>query len=537
MLRGYPDTDIVISLARINAKSYSSSVKDTFDVRMKRSLVRVSDIRLATLLGNVDDGIGYINLSGFNGGSGKDFHDALLLLRASAPDDLKGLVLDLRGNPGGLLDQAVEVASYLVPENSEIVRAKNKNGEEIIYKSTQNPIVPKNMQLAVLVNKGSASASEIVAGAIQDLDAGIVVGPSTTYGKGLVQKIVPLPNNSALKYTIAKYYTPSGRCIQSVKYVGGRSNDLDSVGSSREDKNFEAKQNSHENGEKISEGGDSNGGIAYKDSERKLFYTKVKKRVVRDGGGIDPDIKTEAIKVGAAESILYSKGIYNEFAAEYLANHPELRNSIRNAAENEQLHRESAIEALGINLREGSSSTEKFPLTRTILGQYFVSPPPKLLCDTLSQTCSNKMLGINAKVPVNYFWGLNNPDAITDADASAIFNDFKKYVLKRVNDKDLTRKLDFEESTLVHTKLKDLEETILSLDLDENAEILKSLHSISGKVKQSILKDLDNNKKFVLDGVNLALLSRELPGRLIVYHTVIQDRQVNMAIDSLGKLL
>jgi carboxyl-terminal processing protease len=92
----------------------------------------------------------------------------------------KGLVLDLRGNPGGLLDAAVEIASYLVPESSDIVSAKSKSGQEVVYRSSIRPITPKDMKLVVLVNGGSASASEIVAGAIQDLDAGVVVGQSTT---------------------------------------------------------------------------------------------------------------------------------------------------------------------------------------------------------------------------------------------------------------------------------------------------------------------------------------------------------------------
>jgi carboxyl-terminal processing protease len=102
----------------------------------------MSDVRLATFLGDPQDGIGYINLGGFNSGAGRDFRQAFLMLRYSAPDDLKGLVLDLRGNPGGLLDAAVEISSYLVPAKSEIVSSKSRSGPEVVYKSTIEPIRP-----------------------------------------------------------------------------------------------------------------------------------------------------------------------------------------------------------------------------------------------------------------------------------------------------------------------------------------------------------------------------------------------------------
>ncbi|KAJ1440508.1 hypothetical protein B484DRAFT_415530 [Ochromonadaceae sp. CCMP2298] len=223
LLRGEPNTDVDIEFAR---SDYPGTTRVAKMSTLHRQLVRISDVKLATLLGDPQDGVGYIELSGFNTNSGRDFRSALLTLRHTAPHDLSGLVLDLRGNPGGLLDQAVEIVSYLVPEGSEVVAAKGKSDPEVVYKSGTKPLRSPGMRLAVLVNKGSASASEIVSGAIQDLDAGVIVGPSTTYGKGLVQKIVPLPFEGALKYTIAKYYTPSGRCIQAIRYTGGRGEGL-----------------------------------------------------------------------------------------------------------------------------------------------------------------------------------------------------------------------------------------------------------------------------------------------------------------------
>ena len=168
LLRGEPGSDAVVVYSRDSTES-SGGASHTMTTAIKRQNVRLSDVKLATFLGPPTDGIGYINLSGFNGGSAEDFRVALSMLKYSAPAGLQGLVLDLRGNPGGLLDAAVEVASYLAPARSDIVSARSRNQPEITYRSTITPIRPDGMKLAVLVNGGSASASEIVAGAVQDL--------------------------------------------------------------------------------------------------------------------------------------------------------------------------------------------------------------------------------------------------------------------------------------------------------------------------------------------------------------------------------
>ena len=196
LLRGEPGTDISITLERdqytptttpyltstttTSTSTTSSSTgtpgKVIKTVNVQRQQVKMSDVRLATYLGPVKDGIGYISLAGFNADASRDFASAFLMLRYSAPFGLNGLILDLRGNPGGLLDAAVDIASYLVPADSNIVSAKAKNDPEVVFKSTLEPIRPAGMKLAVLVNGGSASASEIVSGAIQDLDAGVILG-------------------------------------------------------------------------------------------------------------------------------------------------------------------------------------------------------------------------------------------------------------------------------------------------------------------------------------------------------------------------
>mmetsp|Transcript_45775 Transcript_45775/g.90258 ORF Transcript_45775/g.90258 Transcript_45775/m.90258 type:complete len:1107 (-) Transcript_45775:337-3657(-) len=131
---------------------------------------------------------------------------------------LGGLVVDLRGNPGGLLTSAVDLASLLVPHGSDLVSAKGRGFQGVLYRSAGTPVREQTTPLAILVSRGTASAAEIVSGAVQDLDAGLIVGEDRTFGKGLVQNIEALPFDTSLKFTVAKYYTPSGRCIQATEY-------------------------------------------------------------------------------------------------------------------------------------------------------------------------------------------------------------------------------------------------------------------------------------------------------------------------------
>lgn len=172
-------------------------------------------VRNVTYAGFVEDGIGYIRLERFSRTAGDDVRNAVKDLRSNG--EIKSLILDLRGNPGGLLDVAVDVASKVLPESSLVVSTRGRRiDSERKYYSTEKPMLP-NTPLAVLVDQQSASASEIVAGAIQDLDRGLIVG-TRTFGKGLVQTITRLSENSSLKITSGRYYTPSGRCIQEVDY-------------------------------------------------------------------------------------------------------------------------------------------------------------------------------------------------------------------------------------------------------------------------------------------------------------------------------
>jgi len=288
VLRGTPGTMVNIQFER-------DGIKGIQEVAMPRTVVRLRDVKLATLVGKPSDGIGYISLSGFAASAGNEVRGAILALEQAAVDasdgqhSLNGLILDMRGNPGGLLTSAVDVASLLVPNGSDIVSAKGRGFPGVTYRSKTEPLLDKNTKLTVLVNRGTASAAEIVSGAVQDLDVGIIVGTDRTFGKGLVQNVEDLPFNTALKFTVAKYYTPSGRCIQSVNYKEG------GVGDENDGKYTSSR-------------------VSQKD--RQIFYT-TSGRTVRDGGGVEADFKVAAPKASALEITLLRSDILNEYASKW----------------------------------------------------------------------------------------------------------------------------------------------------------------------------------------------------------------------------
>jgi len=203
--KGIPGSKVSISIIR-------NFGADTINFNISREEIKVKNIYYK---GFVSDSIGYIRLDRFTRSSGQDVRDAINELKRVRP--LGGLILDLRENPGGLLESAVSICEIFVPQNSPIVTTRGRTkAEERVYKSQLKPTEP-DLPLAILINGGSASASEIVAGAIQDLDRGVIVG-ERSFGKGLVQSVYDLPYNANLKITTAKYYTPSGRCIQRLNY-------------------------------------------------------------------------------------------------------------------------------------------------------------------------------------------------------------------------------------------------------------------------------------------------------------------------------
>ena len=210
-MKGTPGTEVEFLVRRLMQQ-------DTVSVKVVREKVHISDVGLACM---IEDNIAYIRLTGFTQGGAADVRKVLKKIKTD--HTVKGIILDLRGNGGGLMDEAVKLLSVFLPKNTMVVSAKGRIERfDMEYYTKEEPLDTET-PLVVLVNKGSASSSEIVAGAVQDLKSGVIVGEKT-FGKGLVQTIRPLSYNSNLKITTAKYYIPSGRCVQSLDY-GKRNGD------------------------------------------------------------------------------------------------------------------------------------------------------------------------------------------------------------------------------------------------------------------------------------------------------------------------
>lgn len=281
ILRGAPNSTATLVVKR-------EGTQETLKFDVIREEIKIKNI---PYYGMVDDKIGYIKLRGFTNNAGNDVKAALQDLKKN--HELEGVILDLRGNPGGLLREAINVVNVFVDRNQLVVSTKGKVEEWNKSYKTLNAAVDANIPLAVIVNRGSASASEIVSGTIQDLDRGVVIG-QRTFGKGLVQTTRPLVYNTQLKVTTSKYYIPSGRCIQALDY-------------------------SHKNAD------GSAGTIP--DSLRSKFKTK-NGRIVYDGGGIYPDIPIKTPKYSNVLRSLLSNNHIFDYATLYRIKHatiPDVR--------------------------------------------------------------------------------------------------------------------------------------------------------------------------------------------------------------------
>lgn len=277
-LKGQAGTQVKVTVNR----PYAADSILTFDITREKI-----QLPAVPYYGVVRDNIGYINLTSFTDKAATDVRNALIELKKDPR--VKSIVLDLRGNRGGLLEAAVKIVGLFVPKNTEVLRTRGKGLlNEKVYKTTSAP-VDTQIPLAVFIDGGSASSSEITAGALQDLDRAVIIG-NRSFGKGLVQSTRPLPYDGVLKVTIAKYYIPSGRLIQAIDY-------------------------SHRN---------PDGSVArIPDSLTNVFKT-VHGREVRDGGGITPDID---IDYGEANRLTYNIVSDNwafDYATRYAAQHPEI---------------------------------------------------------------------------------------------------------------------------------------------------------------------------------------------------------------------
>jgi carboxyl-terminal processing protease len=274
-LKGTPGTDIKLTIERNGSES---------EYPLKREKIIVSSV---PFYGMADSKTGYIRFTNFTQNCSDDVKNALKALK---DQNAQQIILDLRGNPGGLLTEAVNIVNLFVDEGSEVVATKGKVKQfDEVFKTTKQPVDSK-IPLTVIINRGSASASEIVAGALQDLDRAVIIG-QRSYGKGLVQITRPLSYNTQLKVTTAKYYIPSGRCIQ-------------------------ARDFSHPNE-------DGSVGII-PDSLISEFHTR-NGRTVKDGGGIAPDIEVDPASLSQIASELFIRNFIFDFATKYYWSHPKLK--------------------------------------------------------------------------------------------------------------------------------------------------------------------------------------------------------------------
>ncbi|HLT71436.1 MAG TPA: S41 family peptidase [Cyclobacteriaceae bacterium] len=274
LLKGQPKTSVNVEVRRLGKK-------DNIKVSILREKI---SIRNLDYHGMVDADVGYLKLTDFTPGAGKEVAAAVTTLKEQGA---KKLILDLRDNPGGLLNEAVNIVSVFIPKGEEVVSTKGKVKDwNKTYNTLNNP-VDKSIPLVVLTNGGSASASEIVAGALQDYDRAVLIG-QRTFGKGLVQTTRPLSYNSQLKVTTAKYYIPSGRCIQELDYTHRR---------------------------------DDGSVDRLADSLRSEFKTRNGRKVF-DGGGLQPDIEVKDQYLGAVTIALIRQGKIFEYATKYSAEEP-----------------------------------------------------------------------------------------------------------------------------------------------------------------------------------------------------------------------
>jgi len=280
LLKGSPGTQINMKIK--DAFTHAESNK-----MITRGEIEISSVPYYNLIGEQNN-IAYVRLTQFTQGCARQVKDAFDSLQRAQPA-LKGLVLDLRNNPGGLLDEAVAICNIFVEKNQLVVSTKGKIPDMDKEYRTPGLVWNKDIPLTVLVNHSSASASEIVAGTMQDLDRGVIIG-ERSYGKGLVQITRPLGFNARLKLTIARYYTPSGRCIQMIDYA-------------------------HRNAD------GSVGNVP--DSLKKSYKTKMG-RTVRSGGGIEPDVHIKDDPMSMIAVTLYTKNYLFDYATVYASQHPTI---------------------------------------------------------------------------------------------------------------------------------------------------------------------------------------------------------------------
>ncbi|MCR4811567.1 MAG: S41 family peptidase [Bacteroidales bacterium] len=275
-MRGQSGTAVKLKLSRDGR---------TFDCTLTRQEIKLPNVPYSGIL---TSGIGYIKLSEFTQDAAKNVRDAFRQLKKQNPD-LPGVILDLRGNGGGLMNEAVEIVGMFVKRGELVVETKGKLASKNVKSYTRSAPEDLDIPVAVLIDGYSASASEIVSGSLQDFDRAVIIG-SRSYGKGLVQNILPMTYNTQMKVTVSKYYIPSGRCIQALDY-------------SHRDENGRATR--------------------VPDSLKTAFKTR-NGRTVYDGFGIEPDVEVEQEYMSALALVLYQKFLVFDYATQFVKQHASI---------------------------------------------------------------------------------------------------------------------------------------------------------------------------------------------------------------------
>lgn len=282
LLKGAPQTEVEVEVKRYGQEA-------TLKFKLTREKIKISNV---TYQGLIDTNIGYIKLEEFTPGAGREVAEAVTKLKSQGATKL---ILDLRDNPGGSLYEAVNIVNIFITKGKEVVSTRGKSPESNKVYNTLNNAIDLETPLTILTSGGSASASEIVAGSLQDYDRALLVG-QRTFGKGLVQTTRQLAYDAQLKITTAKYYIPSGRCIQALDYT-----------------------HRHTDGTVTK----------IPDSLKREFKTKVGRKVY-DGAGLDPDVAINPEEAAAITIELASSGLFFEYANKYCAEHSTMTQSMRN---------------------------------------------------------------------------------------------------------------------------------------------------------------------------------------------------------------
>ena len=275
-MRGQSGTDVKLKLSRDGR---------TFDCTLTRQEIKLPNVPYSGIL---PSGIGYIKLSEFTQEAGKNVREAFRQLKKERPD-MPGLIIDLRGNGGGLMNEAVDIVGMFIKRGELVVETKGKLASKNVKSYTRNAPEDLDIPVAVLIDGYSASASEIVSGSLQDFDRAVIIG-SRSYGKGLVQNILPMTYNTQMKVTVSKYYIPSGRCIQALDY-------------SHRDENGRATR--------------------VPDSLKTAFKTR-NGRTVYDGYGIEPDVEVEQEYMSALSVVLVQKFLIFDYVTQFVKTHPTI---------------------------------------------------------------------------------------------------------------------------------------------------------------------------------------------------------------------